>query len=114
MPEKTQVMLGAELPGVSGRPLAPAAAQRGRPWRVLLVDDSAAVRTELKVLLEEHTDLQVVGEASDGEEAMALAERYRPDVTMMDIGLPRVSGIEATRHIMKILPQSLVIGISSL
>ena len=113
MSEKIQVRLRAELPAVSGRPSTPVA-QGGRQWRVLLVDDNAAIRTELRLLLEEHTDLQVVGEASDGEEAMVLAERYRPDVTLMDIGLPRVNGVEATRHIMKILPQSMVIGISSL
>jgi DNA-binding NarL/FixJ family response regulator len=66
------------------------------------------------VLLEEHADVQVVGEASDGEEAVVLAERYQPDVTLMDIGLPRVSGVEATRQINKKLPQSMIIGMSSL
>jgi DNA-binding NarL/FixJ family response regulator len=80
----------------------------------LLVDDNAAVRTVLKEVLEEHADLQVVGEASDGEEAVVLAERYRPDVTLMDIRLPRVSGVEATRLITKKLPQSMIIGMSSL
>jgi len=79
----------------------------------LLVDDNATVRTVSKVLLEEHADLQVVGEASDGEEAVVLAERYRPDVTLMDIRLPRVSGVEATRQINKKLPQSMIIGMSS-
>ena len=54
------------------------------------------------------------GEASDGEEAVVLAERYRPDVTLMDIGLPRVTGVEATRQITKKLPQSMIIGMSSL
>ena len=85
-----------------------------RPWQVLLVDDHAAVRTQLRGLLEEHADLQVVGEACDGEEAVVLAERYRPDVTLMDIHLPRVSGVEATRQINKKVPQCRVIGMSSL
>ncbi|MEO7863058.1 MAG: response regulator transcription factor [Nitrospirales bacterium] len=108
MPENTHVRLGvesAEIPAASGLPPTPAShgTQSGSPanrqWRVLLVDDNAAVRTALKMLLEEHADLQVVGEASDGEEAVVLAERYRPDVTLMDIRLPHVSGVEATRQI---------------
>ena len=123
MPENTHMGLGvesAEIPAVSGLPTTPAShgTQSGSPanrqWRVLLVDDNAAVRTVLKVLLEEHADLQVVGEASDGDEAVVLAERYRPDVTLMDIRLPRVSGVEATRQINKKLPQSMIIGMSSL
>ena len=123
MPENTHMGLGvesAEIPAVSGLPTTPAShgTQSGSPanrqWRVLLVDDNAAVRTVLKVLLEEHADLQVVGEASDGDEAVVLAERYRPDITLMDIRLPRVSGVEATRQINKKLPQSMIIGMSSL
>jgi CheY-like chemotaxis protein len=88
--------------------------QTNRQWQVLVVDDDAMDRTLLRVLLEEHADLQVVGEASDGEEAIVLAERYRPDVILMDIHLPRVNGVEATRHINKKLPQSLIIGVSCL
>jgi DNA-binding NarL/FixJ family response regulator len=85
-----------------------------RQWQVLVVDDDSVDRTLLRVLLEERAELQVVGEASDGEEAVVLAERYRPDVILMDIHLPRVNGVEATRHIMKKLPQSLIIGVSCL
>ena len=123
MSEYTHVRLGvesAEIPAVSGLPttLASQGTQSGSPangpWRVLLVDDNAAVRTVLKVLLEKHADLQVVGEASDGEEAVVLADRYRPDVTLMDIRLPRVSGVEAARQINKKLPQCMIIGMSSL
>ncbi len=123
MPENTHMGLGvesAEISAASGLHTTPAshgtqsASTANRQWRVLLVDDNAAVRTVLKGLLEEHADLQVVGEASDGDEAVVLAERYRPDVTLMDIRLPRVSGIEATRQINKKLPQSVIIGMSSL
>jgi DNA-binding NarL/FixJ family response regulator len=123
MPENSHARVGVESaakPAVSGLPFAPAShsTQSGssvnRPWRVLLVDDNAAVRMVLKVLLQEHMDVQLVGEASDGEEAVVLAELYRPDVTLMDIRLPRVSGVEATRQIMKKLPQSMIIGMSSL
>jgi DNA-binding NarL/FixJ family response regulator len=81
---------------------------------VLVVDDDSVDRALLRALLEERAELQVVGEASDGEEAVVLAERYRPDVILMDIHLPRVNGVEATRHIMKKLPQSLIIGVSCL
>jgi len=123
MPENTHVRLGvesAEISAASGLPPTPAShgTQSGSPanrqWRVLLVDDNAAVRTALKMLLEEHADLQVVGEASDGEESVVLAERYRPDVTLMDIRLPHVSGVEATRQINNKLSQSMIIGMSSL
>jgi CheY-like chemotaxis protein len=123
MPENTHVRLGVnttEIPAASGLHATSAShrtqsgSSANRRWRVLLVDDNAAVRTVLKGLLEEHADLQVVGEASDGEEAVVLAERYRPDVTLMDIRLSRVSGVEATRQINNKLPQSMIIGMSSL
>ena len=123
MPENIHVRLGVnttEIPAASGLHTTPAShctqsgSSANRQWRVLLVDDTAAVRAVLKGLLEEHADLQVVGEASDGEEAVVLAERYRPDVTLMDIRLPRVSGVEATRQINNKLPQSMIIGMSSL
>lgn len=85
-----------------------------RQWQVLVVDDDSVDRTLLRVLLEERAELYVVGEASDGEEAVALAEQYRPELILMDIHLPRINGVEATRHIMKMLPQSLIIGVSCL
>ena len=85
-----------------------------RPWQVLLVDEDTAVRAHLRGVLEEHADFQVVGEACDGEEAVVLAERYRPDIMLMDIHLPRVSGVEATRQINERVPQCRVIGMSSL
>ena len=99
MSESTHIEIGvesAENPAVSGLPPTPAihGTQSGSPanrqWRVLLVEDSAAIRPDLKVLLEEHAELEAIGEASDGEEAAVLAERYRADVTLMDIRLPRV------------------------
>jgi DNA-binding NarL/FixJ family response regulator len=122
MPENTHPRSGvepAEIPVASGLPTIPgshgtqSSSSTNLQWRVLLVDDNAAVRTVLRALLEEHVDLQVVGDASDGEEAVLLAERYRPDVILMDIRLPCVSGVEATRQINKKLPQSMIIGMSS-
>ena len=108
-----------DVPAASGltepsRQVAQSGSHTNRQWQVLVVDDDAVARTLLRVLLEEHTELHVVGEASDGEEAVAFAERYRPDIILMDIHLPRGNGVEATRHINKMLPQSMIIGVSCL
>jgi NarL family two-component system response regulator LiaR len=67
--------------------------------RVLVVDDHAIVRRGIRALLAEIEDIEVIGEASDGQEAMAQAEALRPDVILMDLVMPGVDGIEVTRHI---------------
>jgi DNA-binding NarL/FixJ family response regulator len=67
--------------------------------RVLLVDDQSLVRAGLRVLLDGEDDIEVVGEASDGEEALALALSTPADVALLDIRMPGMSGIEATRRI---------------
>jgi len=64
--------------------------------RVLLVDDQAVVRAGLATILSAHDDLEVVGEASDGIEAVAAVRRLDPDVVLMDVRMPRMDGIEAT------------------
>src|SRR5512138_180904 len=69
--------------------------------RLLLVDDHAVVRSGLKMLLENERDVEIVGEASSAAEAMEAAIRLKPNVILMDIGLPDLSGIDATREIKK-------------
>jgi DNA-binding NarL/FixJ family response regulator len=68
--------------------------------RVLIADDQQLVRAGFRVILELHPDIEVVGEAADGGEAVALAARTQPDVVLMDIRMPGLDGIEATRRIL--------------
>jgi two-component system response regulator NreC len=72
--------------------------------RILLADDHTILRTGLKMLIGAAPDLEVVGEAKDGAEAIALAERLEPDVVLMDISMPGVDGIKATRAIKRAQP----------
>jgi DNA-binding NarL/FixJ family response regulator len=67
---------------------------------VLIVDDQALVRAGFRMILEAEQDIQVVGEAADGREAVAEARRLRPDVVLMDVRMPDVDGIEATRRLL--------------
>lgn len=73
--------------------------------RVLIADDHTIVRSGLNLLLSSEPDLRVVGEANDGAAAVEMAVRLHPDVVLMDIGMPDVNGVEATRQIKQRLPQ---------
>ena len=77
--------------------------------RVLIVDDHALFRRGLQMVLEGESDIDVVGEAADGHEAVELAERTTPDVVLMDVRMPRRSGIEATRAIKDTLPSARIL-----
>ena len=69
------------------------------PIRVLIADDQTLVRSGFRMILEDEADIEVVGEAADGDEAVAAAKRVRPDIALLDIRMPRVDGLEAARRI---------------
>ena len=78
----------------------------------MLVDDHMVMRQGLAGLLRIEPDFEISGEASDGESAVGLIRELRPDVVLMDIGMPRMDGIEATRIIHEELPDICIIGLS--
>ncbi len=80
-----------------------------RPTRVLVADDAPTLRHALRVLLEEDPDLEVVGEAADGEEAVARARELAPDVITMDVVMPGLDGLRATEDIMAVAPTRIII-----
>jgi two-component system response regulator NreC len=80
--------------------------------RLLLVDDHAVVRSGLRMLLNAEPDVQIVGEASTAAEAMQAASTAAPDVILMDIGLPDLSGIDATREIKKKFPEMAIVALT--
>ncbi|EKP95744.1 response regulator [Thermaerobacter subterraneus] len=95
-----------------GGPEAGAGREVQRPIRVLVCDDHAILRDGIRTLLEAHPDIAVVGEAADGREAVELARRLQPDVVLLDIGMPGMNGIEATRAILKQRPETRVLILS--
>jgi signal transduction histidine kinase/CheY-like chemotaxis protein len=82
------------------------------PVRVLLVDDHAMMRQGLRTMLESYADVQVVGEACNGEEALASVERLHPTLVVMDINMPKLNGIDATARLKSRYPDLIIIGLS--
>jgi two-component system response regulator NreC len=80
--------------------------------RIALADDHAVMRTGLRLVLERQADFTVVGEVSDGREAVALVQKEAPDVLVTDIGMPNLNGIEAARQVAAIAPQVAVVILS--
>lgn len=83
-----------------------------RNTRVLLADDHRLMRTGLRLVIEQHPGFTVVGEADDGRQAVALAESLKPDVIVMDIGMPNLNGIDAAHQITEEYPDMAVIMLS--
>ena len=79
---------------------------------VLLVDDHRITRQGLRALLDENSEIEVVGEAESGRQAVEMAEKLKPSLVVMDIGMPDLNGIEATRQIVSMLPLARVIALS--
>ena len=82
--------------------------------KVLLVDDHELVRTGIRRILEESSDIEVIGEASGGDEALKAARKLEPDVVLMDVNMPGMGGIEATRRMVRLLPEVKVIALTVL
>jgi DNA-binding NarL/FixJ family response regulator len=99
-------------------PAVPAEAESGscaaRRLRVLVVDDSALVRRGIATLLRGESGLEVVGEADNGQRAIELTRQLTPDVVLMDVSMPVMNGIDATRAIHAEFPMVRVIGVSML
>ena len=79
---------------------------------ILVVDDNLQLRETLRTILNKRLGFRVIGEAADGIAASQLAQTLRPKVVLMDVGMARMDGVEATRRIRALLPDTLVIGMS--
>jgi two-component system NarL family response regulator len=86
-----------------------AAGKSSEPIRVLIADDHALFRRGLEMVLEEEDDIHLVGQASDGKEAITVAGESLPDIVLMDIRMPKISGIEACRAIKEVAPSAKIV-----
>jgi len=99
--------------GVRPKRARPGSTQAGDPVRVLIADSEQGFRRFIRRILERQPDLNVAGQASDAEEVVQLAQQLKPDVVLMDIDLPGLDGLEATRRIKASLPGTKVIMLSA-
>jgi DNA-binding NarL/FixJ family response regulator len=86
--------------------------ERGRRLRIVLADDHATVRQGLRLLIEEQPDMTVVGEVGDGQSAIAAVEQFRPDVIVMDVSMPGINGLNATRMLKERHSESRVVALT--
>lgn len=82
------------------------------PTKIVLADDHQIIHDGIKIVIDQESDMEVVGEADSGREAIAQASKLTPDVMVMDIGMNDLNGIEATRQIQKENPQIRIVGLS--
>jgi DNA-binding NarL/FixJ family response regulator len=85
----------------------------GVPARLLIADDHALAREGMRAMLANEPDLQIVGEARDGEEALELCRRFRPELVLMDVRMPKMDGLEATRAIKEVSPQTAILMVTT-
>ena len=100
------------VPAPGAVPSGPTAPQPGRgtdPIRVLIADDHALVRRSLETVLQGEQGLELVGQASDGQEAVQIAGEVVPDVVLMDIRMPKITGIEAARQMKEVAPSAKIV-----
>jgi DNA-binding NarL/FixJ family response regulator len=80
--------------------------------RILLVDDHAMVRQGFRLILAAQSDMEIIGEAGNGREAVELSDKLKPDIVVMDVAMPELNGIEATRRIAESSPRTRVLALS--
>src|SRR5450755_2769837 len=102
-----RAMAAAQQPGKGDGEAG--AGKRLEPIRVLIADDHALFRRGLEMVLEEEDDIDLVGQASDGTEAVSVAGESLPDIVLMDIRMPKISGIEACRAIKEVAPSAKIV-----
>lgn len=81
---------------------------------VLVVDDHELVRTGICRMLEDHAEVQVIGQAESGEEAISLVRQHHPNVVLLDVNMPGIGGVETTRRLLQSAPETKVLAVSGL